>query len=53
MPEKADVVVTALAFCTPLRVMQVWEASITTATPSGLSVSCMQSLICVVRRSCT
>ena len=39
MPLKADVVVTALAFCTPRRVMQVCEASITTATPSGFSVS--------------
>lgn len=53
IPENADVVVTAFAFCTPLRVMQVCEASMTTATPSGLSVSWMQSRICTVRRSCT
>ena len=42
---KADVVVTALAFCTPRRVMQVWEASMTTATPRGFNVSWMQSRI--------
>ena len=38
-PEKADVVVIAFAFWIPLICMQVCDASITTATPNGLSVS--------------
>jgi hypothetical protein len=35
MPLKADVVVTAFAFWTPLKVMHVCDASMTTATPRG------------------
>ena len=53
MPLKADVVVMAFAFCTPLRVIHVCDASITTATPSGSRVSWMQSRIWVVSLSCT
>ena len=52
-PEKADVVVIAFAFWIPLICMQVCDASITTATPNGLSVSWMQSLIWTVSLSCT
>lgn len=52
-PEKSEVVVNECCFCTPLICMQRCCASMTTATPSGLSVFCMQSLICVVSRSCT
>ena len=53
MPEKADVVVTALDFSTPRMDMQVCIASMTTATPSGCRDSWMQSRICSVRRSWT
>ena len=53
MPEKADVVVTALDFWTPRMDMQVCIASMTTATPRGFRESWMQSRICSVRRSWT
>ena len=52
-PLKALVVVIELFFSTPRICMHMCLASTTTITPSGRSVSCMQSLICCVRRSCT
>ena len=39
IPEKADVAVIELDFCTPLIVMHVCIASITTATPIGCRAS--------------
>ena len=53
MPEKADVVVEECCFCTPLICMQRCCASITIATPLGFNVSCKQSFIWSVNRSCT
>src|ERR1700710_2730374 len=52
-PVKADVVVTEFCFCTPRILIQRWRHSITTPTPHGLRVSCIQSRISLVRRSCT
>lgn len=52
-PENAEVTVTALAFSTPRICMHVWAASMTTATPIGLSVFWIQSRICTVSLSCT
>src|SRR5574344_1553322 len=52
-PENAEVVVTALDFCIPLICMQVCDASITTATPSGWSAFWMQSRISTVSLSWT
>ena len=52
-PENAEVVVVALAFCTPLIDIHVCIASMTTATPNGCSALSMQSLIWTVSLSCT
>ena len=52
-PVKSLVVVTLFCFCTPRIDMHICWASMTTATPNGAKVFCMQSFICLVRRSCT
>ena len=53
IPEKAEVVVMALDFWTPRMDMQVWWASMTTATPRGWSDSSMQLRIWTVSLSWT
>ena len=52
-PVNADVVAIECCFWIPRITMHMCCASITTATPSGFSVSAMQLRISTVRRSCT
>src|SRR5690606_679655 len=52
-PVKAEVVVTEFCFCIPRIAIHKCLHSITTATPSGFNVSCIQSRISLVKRSCT
>ncbi len=52
-PLKSEVVVTEFCFCTPRIIMHMCWASMTTATPRGLSVFCIQFFMSFVSLSCT
>ena len=51
-PVKSEVVVKEFCFSTPRICIHICCASITTITPNGSKVLWMQSLICIVIRSC-
>ena len=51
-PVKSEVVVKEFCFSTPRICMHICCASITTITPNGSKVLWIQSLICIVIRSC-
>ena len=53
IPRMADVTMTVPDFLTPRQVIQVWTASMTTATPLAASFSIRISATCDVSRSCT
>ena len=52
-PSMAEVTAFEFCFSTPRMIMQRWNASMTTATPWGCSVSMIAVAISWVRRSCT